>query len=67
MPNRMIEILAEWIGLSPRTVDASTVESNSSLSTASLWQARQPVYSTSVGRWKHFVQQLPELLQFKNS
>lgn len=67
MPNRLVEILAEWIGLSPRTVDATTVEPNSSLSTASLWQARQPVYSTSVGRWKHFMQQLPELLQFKDS
>ena len=29
--------------------------------TASLWQARQPVYSTSVGRWRHYEPWLGEL------
>lgn len=64
-PNQTVKTLAEWIGLPPRSIGDSAVESNSTLSTASLWQARQPVYSTSVGRWEHFVQQMPELLQFK--
>lgn len=31
---------------------------------ASVWQARQPVYSTSVGRWRHYVPYVPELVQF---
>src|SRR5690348_3965675 len=66
-PDRTVETLAEWVGLAPRTVDASTVESGSTLSTASLWQARQPVYSTSIGRWKHYAPHVPELLQFKDS
>jgi hypothetical protein len=31
------------------------------LSTASLWQARQPVYATSVGRWRNYAPLLGEL------
>jgi len=31
---------------------------------ASVWQARQPVYSTSVGRWRHYAPYVPELAQF---
>ncbi len=31
------------------------------LSTASLWQARQPVYATSVGRWRNYAPFLGEL------
>ena len=29
--------------------------------TASLWQARQPVYATSVERWRHYEPWLGEL------
>ena len=29
--------------------------------TASLWQARQPVYTTSVGRWRRYAPWLGEL------
>ncbi len=29
--------------------------------TASVWQARQPVYSSSVGRWRNYAPYLPEL------
>lgn len=31
---------------------------------ASVWQARQPVYSTSVGRWKHYLPYVSELERF---
>jgi hypothetical protein len=63
--DRVTSAIAEWIGLPSRTADASTTGSNASISSASLWQARQPVYSGSVHRWKHFVHEVPELLQFK--
>ena len=66
-PGRVTAALAGWIGLPPRAAAASTTESNSSISTASLWQARQPVHSRSVDRWKHYVREMPELLQFKAS
>jgi tetratricopeptide (TPR) repeat protein len=66
-PGRVTAALAEWIGLSRRAAAAPPAGSNASISTASLWQARQPVYSGSVDRWKHFVHEVPELLQFKGS
>ncbi len=28
---------------------------------ASMWQVRQPIYATSVGRWKHYAPYVPEL------
>lgn len=31
---------------------------------ASVWQARQPVYRTSVGRWRHYAPYVPELVHF---
>lgn len=31
---------------------------------ASVWQARQPVYKTSVGRWRHYAPYVPELEKF---
>ncbi|MGA9855834.1 MAG: sulfotransferase [Gammaproteobacteria bacterium] len=31
------------------------------ISTASLWQARQPIYRSSVGRWQHYSAQLESL------
>ncbi|HET7610227.1 MAG TPA: sulfotransferase [Rhodanobacteraceae bacterium] len=31
---------------------------------ASVWQARQPVYRTSVGRWRHYAPYVPELARF---
>lgn len=66
-PDQVTGALAGWLGLSPRTNHAPTAKLKSSISTASLWQARQPVYSTSVGRWRCFEQQVPELLKFKAS
>ena len=33
------------------------------IATASVWQARQPLYSRSVGRWQHYAQHLGPLLQ----
>ena len=34
------------------------------ITSASVWQARQPVYSTSVGRWRHYAPYLTELTRF---
>ncbi len=38
--------------------DAAPVQS------ASVWQARQPVYKTSVGRWRRYAAHVPELARF---
>lgn len=65
-PGSVTQVLADWVGLPPRAAEASSgpSEPSSSISTASLWQARQPVNTRSVGRWRHYVDRVPELLRF---
>jgi tetratricopeptide (TPR) repeat protein len=60
----VVDSLARWIGFPSTQAATSAAAPASAISTASLWQARQPVNSHSVGRWKRYVDYLPELLQF---
>ncbi|HEY6943018.1 sulfotransferase, partial [Dokdonella sp.] len=55
--------LAEWIGL-PAHDFAQAPASERVISTASAWQARQPVHARSIGRWRTYADHLPELLGF---
>lgn len=58
-PEKTLRMLLEFIGLPeyplleapPRGVVA----------TASVWQARQPIYRSAVGRWRHYAEYVPEL------
>ncbi|HWG10834.1 MAG TPA: sulfotransferase [Rhodanobacteraceae bacterium] len=34
------------------------------INSSSVWQARQPIYSTSVGRWRAYLPWIPELARF---
>jgi len=53
--------LTQWLGMPP---SADTLANDDhAISTASLWQARQPVHTRSVDRWRHYAPLLPELLQ----
>lgn len=54
--------LSTWLGLPPHDLLDSR-SATTSISTASLWQARQPIHTRSVQRWRHYVDHLPELLQ----
>lgn len=62
-PQIEIAGIARWLRLSP-AMAAPVHESTAAISTASLWQARQPVYRSSVGRWKTYAPYLPELRRF---
>lgn len=66
-PGRITAALVDWIGLPTRSAGSQTAGSNSTISTASLWQVRQPVHSRSIGRWERFAQEVPELLNFKTA
>lgn len=46
--------------LSPHTNDCQ-------INTASIWQARQPIYHQSIGRWKHYEQHLEPLKKILSS
>lgn len=60
-PDACVGSLARWLGLPETTVEESTEAVTPALSTASLWQARQPVYRSSVERWRRYAPYLPEL------
>ncbi|MEO5560465.1 MAG: sulfotransferase [Dokdonella sp.] len=62
-PEATTRALGEWIGLS--SIDWMAVpDAPRIISTASAWQARQPVHARSVGRWRAYAAHVPELLQF---
>jgi hypothetical protein len=63
-PARVISDLAAWLGMPTHAAPPPADNASKSISTASLWQARQPVYATSLGRWKAYAALLPELLRF---
>jgi tetratricopeptide (TPR) repeat protein len=62
-PGLRLRELASWLGL-PSYDLLGTASRDHAISTASVWQARQPIYASSVGRWKHYVSYVPELGQF---
>ena len=65
-PTTVVGELLDWLGLDPSLRD--TVDRDQAvIRTASAWQARQPVYLRSVGRWKPYarvlIERYPELAQ----
>lgn len=62
-PAEIIDGLASWLGLPAMPGAAAKPPAASSISSASLWQARQPIHSRSVGHWQNYASLLPELTQ----
>jgi len=58
-PDGVIAGLRDWLDLG-RDDEAATPAP--AISTSSLWQARQAVYTRSVGRWSAYAPYIPELL-----
>ncbi|HVV97829.1 MAG TPA: sulfotransferase [Rhodanobacteraceae bacterium] len=63
-PGERIGELADWIGLPPSETSSREPQPAEAINTASLWQARQPVYTRSIGRWRAYIEHVPELAQF---
>ena len=63
-PETTLASLRDFIGAPSRNTAAA--DANAPVQSASIWQARQPVYATSVGRWRKYAQYVPELVQFGN-
>lgn len=59
--------IVRWLGLPAAEAHASSAVASPAISTSSLWQARQPVYSRSVGRWKAYATWIPELLKLPDA
>jgi tetratricopeptide (TPR) repeat protein len=62
-PEATMEKLRGFIGAP--AAQPETRSDSAPVQSASVWQARQPVYSTSVGRWRDYEPYLPELMTFK--
>lgn len=60
-PEDAVAELAAWLGLPPVSGHLLT-KASKSIATASAWQARQPIHTRSNGRWRDYVDYLPELL-----
>lgn len=58
--------LRAFVG-APASEPAESSKDSAPVQSASVWQARQPVYRTSIGRWRRYAPHVPELLQFSGS
>lgn len=61
-PEETVSGLSDWLGL-PTDQATGHMEGHHGISTASAWQARQPVYTHSAGHWHDYAAYLPELLR----
>ncbi len=61
-PARCLRTLSAWLEL-PAYDPLGARDGTAPISTASLWQARQPIHTRSVDRWRHYAGCLPELLR----
>jgi hypothetical protein len=55
--------LIEFLGLEWDPACLAFHETERPVMTASLWQVRQPIYASSIGRWRHYRHHLGPLLQ----
>lgn len=61
-PDDIVAALVDWVGL-PAMNPSYPMQKSHGISTASTWQARQPVYTRSAGRWREYATYVPELLR----
>ncbi|MDE3141670.1 MAG: sulfotransferase [Pseudomonadota bacterium] len=59
----MARVLAH-IGYDADVSAAEPMVQAGQIATSSLWQARQPVYASSIGRYRHYLEFIPELKSF---
>lgn len=62
-PQAVIDDLAAALGLAPFDCGVPNAV-RGAIGTASVWQARQPVYTRAIGRWRAYAEFVPELLRF---
>lgn len=60
-PARIRAGLEQFVGARACAPEADPEPSKISITSSSLWQARQPIHASSMGRWKKYAPYLPEL------
>jgi tetratricopeptide (TPR) repeat protein len=61
-PEETVAQLRDFVGAPETGADSSM--GATPVQSSSVWQARQPVYTSSVGRWRHYAPFVPELERF---
>lgn len=62
-PEQTVRNLLSFCDLPWEDVCLDFNDNDRRVSTASSWQVRQPLYSRSIGRWRHYEQQLQPLIE----
>lgn len=62
-PDGTVAEVLRFLGVHEPARATPAVADRTAIGTASVWQARQPVNTRSVGRWKKYAPELPELLE----
>ena len=62
-PEAALARVREFVGMSDAEPPAADAARRQSIVTASTWQARQPIYSHAVERWRGYASHLPELMR----
>lgn len=60
-PEALMAKMEAFLGLGQKD---RPVEQHDAVATASVWQARQPVYASSIARWRAYAPFVPELMTF---
>jgi tetratricopeptide (TPR) repeat protein len=55
--------LLEFLKLAPDSLAQTSAAAVSPVTTASVWQVRQPLHTRSIGRWRHYAPFVPELVR----
>ncbi|MFZ0871166.1 MAG: sulfotransferase [Rhodanobacter sp.] len=63
-PQSTLEKLRLFVGVPAAAASDETSASPAAITSASMWQARQPIYRSSVERWKHYLPYIPEIERF---
>jgi tetratricopeptide (TPR) repeat protein len=63
-PQSTLEKLRLFVGIPAGDASDGSSSSPAAITSASMWQARQPIYRSSVGRWEHYLPYVPELGRF---
>jgi hypothetical protein len=66
--SEVLRRLVEFLGLAPEALLQAPVSATGPITTvpittASVWQVRQPLHTRSIGRWQHYAAFVPELTQ----
>ena len=62
-PEAELGRIAAFLGVGDTYASSAAAPGNDVITTASVWQARQPIHTQAVGRWRRYAEFVPELAE----